>query len=104
MPLQRCPTCGVPHGSSQEAHSPECKINEWGAAHDQAVRAATNKERLYHLDVRKVRVLPGGKYVEAEGYVRITSYPMTHRECETMKSKHNPEVQSRMLFVEATDG
>lgn len=62
------------------------------------------KERLYHLDVRKVRVLPGGRYVETDGYVRVTSYPMTHRECAIMKSKFAQETQARMLFVEATDG
>lgn len=46
--------------------------------------------RLYHLEVR----LDSGKTR------RLTDYPMTHRECEVMKSKFSDWSQARIAFVE----
>ena len=50
-------------------------------------------ERLYHLYARHY----------SGDLIRLTGYPMTHRECEINKSKFNPPTLNTILFVEAPE-
>lgn len=59
-----------------------------------------NRERMYHLHVRMVRVDGHGKYVDTDEYRCMSDESLTHQQALTVKSKFQPDRQARILLVE----